>query len=84
LAYALAFVDDGVLRPRHFQLQASAGEAESILERLPLGGKTLQRIEEAAIRQTLAQSMGNKALAARKLDIALSTLYEKLKKYNLA
>jgi len=84
LAYALAFVDDGLLRPRHFQLQASAAESESILERLPLGGKTLQRIEEAAIRQTLAQTMGNKALAARKLDIAVSTLYEKLKKYNLS
>jgi DNA-binding NtrC family response regulator len=83
LAYALAFVDDGLLQPRHFQLQSSGPESESILERLPLGGKTLQRIEEAAIRQTLAQTGGNKALAARKLDIAVSTLYEKLKKYNL-
>jgi DNA-binding NtrC family response regulator len=83
LAYALAFVDEGVLLPRHFQLQTSAAESESILERLPLGGKTLQRIEEAAIRQTLTQTGGNKALAARKLDIAVSTLYEKLKKYNL-
>jgi DNA-binding NtrC family response regulator len=84
LAYALAFVDDGVLRPRHFQLQPPGTGPESILERLPLGGKTLQRIEEAAIRQTLAQTGGNRALAARKLDIAVSTLYEKLKKYNLA
>jgi DNA-binding NtrC family response regulator len=83
LAYALAFVDNGVLKPRHFQLQAAGTDSESVLERLPLGGKTLQRIEEAAIRQTLAQTGGNKALAARKLDIAVSTLYEKLKKYNL-
>jgi DNA-binding NtrC family response regulator len=84
LAYALAFVDEGVLLPKHFQLQSSGTESESILDRLPLGGKTLQRIEETAIRQTLAQTGGNKALAARKLDIAVSTLYEKLKKYNLA
>ena len=51
------------------------------IERLPLGGIRLDRIECAAIQQTLAQSGGNKVRAAQILGIAVSTLYEKLKKY---
>jgi two-component system C4-dicarboxylate transport response regulator DctD len=53
------------------------------LDGLPLAGQALERIERAAIRQTLAQAEGNKMYAARALGIAVSTLYEKLKKYGL-
>ena len=51
------------------------------VERLPLGGLRLDRIERAAILQTLSQAGGNKVRAANVLGIAVSTLYEKLKKY---
>jgi DNA-binding NtrC family response regulator len=48
---------------------------------LPLAGHALESLERAAIRQTLQQTGGKKAQAARQLGIALSTLYEKLRKY---
>ena len=41
-------------------------------------------IESIAIKQTLQQTDGNKAQAAQALGIAVSTLYEKLRKYRLA
>jgi two-component system, NtrC family, response regulator GlrR len=81
LACALAFVDGGVLEAHHLRfLRTSEATA---LEHLPLGGQTLELIEQIAIKQTLAQNGGNKAQAARSLGIAVSTLYEKLKKYGL-
>jgi DNA-binding NtrC family response regulator len=86
LACAVALVDPGTrtLEPRHVTLsvEASDDHAER-LDSLPLGGQTLDRIERVAIRQTLAQAEGNKLSAARTLGIAVSTLYEKLKKYGL-
>jgi len=88
LACAVAFVDAGVtlLEPRHFKLLVSPSSADrdsSWIDSLPLAGQALERIERAAIRQTLRQAAGNKAHAARTLGIAVSTLYEKLKKYGL-
>jgi DNA-binding NtrC family response regulator len=85
LACAVAFVDPDttVLEPRHLKLVRPGNDQESWLEGLPLGGQALERIERVAIRQTLAQAEGNKMFAARSLGIAVSTLYEKLKKYNL-
>jgi two-component system response regulator FlrC len=86
LACAVAFVDVGVttLEERHFGLLGkAAGEDGSWIDSLPLGGQALDRIERAAIRQTLLHTHGNKAYAARSLGIALSTLYVKLKKYGL-
>ncbi|MFW5877294.1 MAG: sigma-54 interaction domain-containing protein [Myxococcota bacterium] len=82
LACAAAFVDGTQLEPRHLRF-VSRGAQEPTLERLPLGGRALAHIERAAIKQTLAQTGGNKTHAARALGIALSTLYEKLKKYDL-
>jgi transcriptional regulator with PAS, ATPase and Fis domain len=82
LAYALAFVDHGVLEPAALRF-APAAAATSPLERLPLGGQTLATLEQIAIRQTLAVTRGNKVQAARLLGIASSTLYEKLKRYGL-
>lgn len=86
LACAVAFVeaDTAVLEPRHLRLLGEEPDDRSGLEGLPLAGQTLERIERAAIRQTLAQVDGNKMCAARALGIAVSTLYEKLKKYGMS
>jgi transcriptional regulator with PAS, ATPase and Fis domain len=86
LACAVAFVDPAtsVLEPKHLRLlTAAANDDTSSIDGLALGGQRLEVIERAAIRQTLAQLDGNKAYAARALGIAVSTLYEKLKKYQL-
>jgi DNA-binding NtrC family response regulator len=47
---------------------------------LPTARRTLAQIEREAIREALKESGGNKPEAARSLGIAVSTLYEKLKK----
>ncbi|HZU85270.1 MAG TPA: sigma 54-interacting transcriptional regulator, partial [Polyangiaceae bacterium] len=87
LACAVAFVDVGVciLEPRHLRLlsPSSSTAADSWIDSLPLAGQALESLERVAIRQTLAQVGGNKAHAARSLGIAVSTLYEKLKKYGI-
>jgi transcriptional regulator with PAS, ATPase and Fis domain len=85
LACAVAFVEPGatLLEPKHLRLLAAIEQADAGLDGLPLAGQALARIECAAIRQTLAQADGNKMFAARTLGIAVSTLYEKLKKYGL-
>jgi two-component system, NtrC family, response regulator GlrR len=82
LACAIAFLDTDVLEPRHLCSLASE-EREAPLSQNNLGGQTLETIERAAILQTLEQTRGNKAQAAQSLGIAVSTLYEKLKKYKL-
>jgi DNA-binding NtrC family response regulator len=82
LACAVAFVDAGVLEPRHLRICASPTD-HAQLDRMPLGGHTLENIERIAIKQTMIRSDGNKVRAARMLGIAQSTLYEKLRKYGL-
>lgn len=84
LSFALALVDGNVLDMRHFTaLPQSVEDATGWVKRLPLAGLRLTSIEQAAIKQTLAQSNGNKMQAARVLGIAVSTLYEKLKRYDI-
>jgi len=82
IAYALSFVDELVLEPQHFRLVEPAS-GDSDLDQLPLGGRTLDSVERVAIKQTLVQAQGNKLRAARLLGIASSTLYQKMKKYDL-
>jgi DNA-binding NtrC family response regulator len=82
---AAALADGPVLEPRHlmfFRRQSGNARAPT-LDRLPLGGRTLEMLERAAIKQTLEQLGGNKTQAAKALGIASSTLYEKIKKYKL-
>jgi len=81
---ALAFADGGVLEPGHIQLMTHGEHDRDPLGRLPLGGQPLQLIERAAIRQTLSLTRGNKAQAAVLLGIAVSTLYEKIKKLGIS
>jgi DNA-binding NtrC family response regulator len=87
LACAVALVDAQVkvLDPIHLRLVAAASDKDmaSEIDALPLAGLSLDRIEQAAIRQTLRHASGNKASAARSLGIAISTLYEKLKKFGI-
>jgi transcriptional regulator of acetoin/glycerol metabolism len=84
LACAAAFVDGGVaLAPDHLRLLSAEADEQSGIDRLPLGGQKLERIERVAIQQTMVQTDGNKVHAAQSLGIAVSTLYEKLKKYRL-
>ncbi|HKQ69465.1 MAG TPA: sigma-54 dependent transcriptional regulator [Polyangiaceae bacterium] len=86
IACALAFVDGGdLLEPRHLRISAAPpNECVTLaIDRLPLGGQKLESIERAAIRQTLVHTENNKAQAAELLGIAVSTLYEKIRKYGL-
>jgi DNA-binding NtrC family response regulator len=87
LGCALAFVQGTTIEPQHLhirrQTEPPPRDEERELDHLALAGLTLQRIERAAIKQTLLQTAGNRVLAARSLGIAASTLYEKVKKYNL-
>lgn len=80
LARALAFTDSGVLDAVDIKALRSPSDA-SPLDRVPLAGFTLELLEQAAIKQTLAGLRGNKMQAARSLGIAVSTLYEKIKRY---
>jgi transcriptional regulator with PAS, ATPase and Fis domain len=82
LAYALAFVDAGILEASALRFVPAAASS-SPLERLPLGGQALATIEQVAIRQTLELTRGNKVQAARLLGIASSTLYEKVRRFGL-
>jgi len=84
LACSIAFVgpSEDSIAPHHLAAVFDVGAADSSdIERLPLGGLRLEHIESVAIRQTLAQAGGNKVRAAQILGIAVSTLYEKIKKY---
>lgn len=82
LACALAFLDGSLIEPCHLS-SLKPEEAETPLSRHSFCGQTLESIEREAIIQTLQQTRGNKAQAAQALGIAVSTLYEKLKKYKL-
>jgi transcriptional regulator with PAS, ATPase and Fis domain len=81
LASALAFVEEGTLEARHLRFMSIKQDAAA-LEHLPLGGHALEALERMAIEQTLSAKI-SKAQAAQALGISLSTLYEKLKKFNL-
>jgi len=79
---AAAVAEKGALEPRHLIFFRPQRRRPSV-PRLPLAGQSLEAIERAAIDQTLRQFAGNRTKAARALGIAASTLYEKIKKYDL-
>jgi DNA-binding NtrC family response regulator len=79
---AAALGERAVLEPHHIPGLRSQSDAER-LQRLSLAGLPLASLEQAAIVQTLALCRGNKVRAARVLRIAVSTLYEKLKRHGM-
>jgi DNA-binding NtrC family response regulator len=84
LLTALAMVDGPVLDVRHLMFPTGGAiKREPSLDQLPLAGQSLETLERAAIKQTLERENGNRTRTAKVLGIAPSTLYEKIKKYNL-
>ncbi|MEP4079076.1 sigma-54-dependent transcriptional regulator [Haloferula sp.] len=83
LTRAAAFCQDGVIAPDDLpdEIRGTGADPE-----LPsnLAGIPLDRLELAAIQQTLAQCDGNKAETARRLGISERTIYNKLKRHGLA
>jgi DNA-binding NtrC family response regulator len=79
---AAAVCDAEQIDPKHLVF-FKPRRRDPTVEKLPLAGKSLESIEKAAIQQTLEQCNGNKTRAAKVLGISPSTLYEKVKKYQL-
>jgi DNA-binding NtrC family response regulator len=79
---AAAVCDGEQIEPKHL-IFFKPRRRDPTIEKLPLAGKSLESIERAAIAQTLEQCGGNKTRAAKVLGISPSTLYEKVKKYQL-
>ncbi|MBU0515364.1 MAG: sigma 54-interacting transcriptional regulator [Proteobacteria bacterium] len=86
---ALVMADGPTLGPEHIQFSlAAAGaapgdEAEAALDVGAADGGSLADVEKRHIQAVLVECGGNKKAAAQKLGIALSTLYDKLKRYGL-
>ncbi|HEY5944485.1 MAG TPA: sigma 54-interacting transcriptional regulator [Kofleriaceae bacterium] len=80
---AAAMADSDLLEPRHLLL-FKRRRRDPTLADFPLGGRSLESIERAAIVQTLKAAAGNKVKAAKALGIAASTLYEKMRRYGIA
>ncbi len=83
LMAAAAMADADLLEPRHLLLFKQRRRDPTLAD-FPLGGRSLESIERAAIVQTLKAADGNKVKAAKALGIASSTLYEKMRRYNIA
>ncbi len=81
---ALTFAEGPYLEPRDLVALPTAGEKTATGVLSPLIGHSLEEIERMAIIQTLKANDGNKSETARVLGIAPSTLYEKVKKYQLS
>jgi len=82
-----AILSEGLeIRPEHLRLRPEAGRGPSLGDVLDLSGplsevseRAAARAEDEAIRLALAESGGNRAAAAEKLGISLSTLSRRLK-----
>ena len=60
---------------------ASTGDES---ETMGLAGLTMAEIERRAVVETIRSTGGNKAKAARQLEVSEKTIYNKIKQYNLA
>ena len=75
-----------IIHPKDIVLHAggrsvSAGKSG---EGMGLAGMTMAEIERCAVIETIRSTGGNKAKAARQLEVSEKTIYNKIKQYNLA
>ena len=81
LSRTLAMGGRRVIRPRDLLMSPESEPTDEKMESLI--GRSLEEIESTAIAQTLKAHQGNRTQTARALGIAYSTLYEKMKKYDI-
>ena len=85
IEHAAILSDDSVIRGEHLMLQhrtvlpATSTPDESRHIRIPPEGKTLESIEQEAVRLTLQITHGNRSAAARILGISRPTLARKVR-----
>lgn len=82
LERAAITAESDVLRPSDFQLRAP--RSKSAIGILGLNTHRLDEVERATIAAALAVVGGNRKNAAERLGIPVRTLYDRLKKYDLA
>lgn len=81
---AVLMCPDGPLRPGDLGLERwDQGDGAPAIAPSALGGDSLAESEEAQIGRVIALCGGNLTLAARRLGIAKSTLYAKMRRYGL-
>ena len=80
---AMNYAYEGSLTPAHFKFFSAGAAAAASLPPAPVMSDLSHQDERAAILEALRQCGGNKKAAAQYLGLARSTLYEKLRKYNL-
>ncbi|MGB9867956.1 MAG: sigma-54 interaction domain-containing protein [Bacillota bacterium] len=84
---ALNLVEGGTILPEHLPLkvqQARETNLANVIDHSKQPVPILENMERQAIVSALHQAKGNKRQAARILGISRSTLYEKLRKYNIS
>lgn len=85
---ALAMASGSKLESKDFMLERPAASSKKSAraageDGVSLSGKTMEEIEKMAIEQALKELRWNRTAVAKRLGIAYSTLYEKLRKYGL-
>jgi DNA-binding NtrC family response regulator len=83
LSCALCVAPGDAIDAEHIQIHRR-GPPAADTGALDLAGRSLVELERVAIEQTLRLHAGQKTKAAETLGIALSTLYEKLKRYGIS
>jgi DNA-binding NtrC family response regulator len=72
---------DDTIKDEHLIFDTPPLETGTTLEEMVPAGVTLEKIEKAAIINTLEENEGNKKETAEDLGISIKTLYNKLEKY---
>jgi len=85
---AAVLCDSEVIEPTHLRLETATADGDADVERidLPLAERirrATDTLEARILRETLDRTEGNKAAAARQLQIDYTTLYRKLKRHAL-
>jgi PAS domain S-box-containing protein len=79
---AFILCGEGPIEPRHLPPEIAGDPAEAIVS--PGAPTTLADMERMMIEDALRRTDGNRAAAARRLGIHKSTLFRKLKAYNIS
>ena len=84
LQRALGQMTGSIVRAEDLTLgQRSSSSQDNASGQSGLAGMTMAEIERRAVIETIRYTGGNKAKAARQLEISEKTIYNKIKQYNL-